>query len=43
LRRFLVRGLEKGNGEWHLIGTMRNLSKLFQFRRSQLAVATATG
>ena len=43
LRRFLLRGLEKVNGEWHLIAATHNLLKLFRYRRSQqreLAVAT---
>ncbi|QNI69716.1 IS1182 family transposase [Cyanobium sp. NS01] len=35
LRRFLLRGLEKVNGEWHLIAATHNLLKLFRFRRSQ--------
>jgi hypothetical protein len=44
LRRFLLRGLEKVNGEWHLIATTHNLLKLFRFRRSQQqALAAATG
>jgi hypothetical protein len=43
LRRFLLRGLEKVNGMWHLIVTSHNLLKLFRYRQSQqqpLAVAT---
>ena len=44
LRRFLLRGLEKVNGEWHLIAATHNLLKLFRFRRSQqLALAATTG
>ena len=46
LRRFLLRGLEKVNGEWHLIAATHNLLKLFRYRRSQqqvLAAATASG
>ena len=35
LRRFLLRGLEKVNGEWALIAATHNLLKLFRFRRSQ--------
>jgi hypothetical protein len=35
LRRFLLRGLEKVDGEWHLIATTHNLLKLFRHRRSQ--------
>jgi hypothetical protein len=34
-RRFLLRGLEKVAGEWHLIATTHNLLKLFRFSRSQ--------
>jgi len=43
LRRFLLRGLEKVDAEWHLIAATHNLLKLFRFTRSQqqaLAVAT---
>jgi len=43
LRRFLLRGLEKVNGEWHMFAATHNLLKLFRYRRSQqqeLAVAT---
>jgi transposase len=44
LRRFLLRGLEKVNGEWHLIAATHNLLKLFRFRRSQQqALVAATG
>ena len=44
LRRFLLRGLEKVNGEWHLIAATHNLLKLFRCRRSQeQALAAATG
>jgi hypothetical protein len=44
LRRFLLRGLEKVNGEWHLIAATHNLLKLFRFQRSQQqARAVATG
>jgi len=35
LRRFLLRGLEKVDGEWHLIAATHNLLKLFRNRRSQ--------
>jgi hypothetical protein len=35
LRRFLLRGLEKVDGEWHLIAAMHNLLKLLEQRRSQ--------
>jgi hypothetical protein len=44
LRRFLLRGLDKVNGEWHLIATTHNLLKLFRHRRSQQqALVAATG
>lgn len=44
LRRFLLWGLEKVNGEWHLIAATHNLLKLFRYRRSQqLALAATTG
>ncbi|WP_322773968.1 transposase [Synechococcus sp. CBW1107] len=44
LRRFLLRGLEKVNGEWHLIAATQNLLKLFRFRRSQQqALVAASG
>jgi len=44
LRRFLLRGLEKVNGEWNLIAATHNLLKLFRFQRSQQqAQAVATG
>ena len=44
LRRFLLRGIEKVNGEWHLIAATHNLLKLFRFQRSQQqALAAATG
>lgn len=33
LRRFLLRGLEKVNGEWHLITATHNLLKLFRHKR----------
>ena len=36
LRRFLLRGLEKVDGEWHLIAPTHNLLKLFKYCRSQL-------
>ena len=35
LRRFLLRGLEKVDGEWHLIAATHNLLKLFRHRRPQ--------
>jgi transposase len=41
LRRFLLRGLGKVDGEWHLIATTHNLLKLFRFRRSQRPVLVA--
>jgi hypothetical protein len=44
LRRFLLRGIEKVNGEWHLIAATHNLLKLFRFQRSQQqALAAAIG
>ena len=44
LRRFLLRGLEKVNGEWLLWGTTHDLNKLWRFmkqRKLQPAMATA--
>ncbi len=41
LRRFLLRGLEKVDDEWHLIAATHNLLKLFRFRRSQQQVLMA--
>jgi hypothetical protein len=41
LRRFLLRGLEKVDGEWHLIAATHNLLKLFRYRRSQQQVLMA--
>jgi hypothetical protein len=35
LRRFLLRGLEKVDAEWHLIAGTHNLLKLWRCRRSQ--------
>jgi hypothetical protein len=44
LRRFLLRGLEKVDAEWHLIAATHNLLKLFRHRRSQQqTLAMATG
>ena len=44
LRRFLLRGLEKVDGEWHLIAATHNLLKLFRYRRTQQqAQWSATG
>jgi hypothetical protein len=43
LRRFLLRGLEKVDGEWHLIAATHNLLKLFRYRRSQQGLAMAAG
>jgi hypothetical protein len=44
LRRFLLRGLEKVDCEWHLIAATHNLLKLFRFQRSQQqAWVAATG
>ena len=42
-RRFLLRGLEKVDGEWHLIAATHNLLKLFRYRRSQQGLAVAVG
>jgi translation elongation factor EF-Ts len=39
LRRFLLRGLEKVDVEWHLIAATHNLLKLFRYRRYQLQVS----
>ncbi len=41
LRRFLLRGLEKVNGEWHLIAATHNLLKLLRYRRSQQQLLVA--
>ena len=41
LRRFLLRGQEKVDGEWHLIAATHNLLKLFRYRRSQKQMAMA--
>ena len=35
LRRFLLRGLEKVNGEWLLWGATHNLNKLWRYRKKQ--------
>jgi hypothetical protein len=35
LRRFLLRGVEKVDGEWHVIAATHNLLKLSRFRRGQ--------
>jgi transposase len=43
LRRFLLRGLEKVNVEWHLIAATHNLLKLFRYKRSQQELALAAG
>jgi transposase len=43
LRRFLLRGVEKVDPEWHLIAASHNLLKLFRFRRSEEALLEATG
>ncbi|MFM9087468.1 MAG: transposase, partial [Cyanobium sp.] len=43
LRRFLLRGLRKVDGEWHLIAATHNLLKLFRHRRSKQAQWAATG
>jgi IS5 family transposase len=41
LRRFLLRGLEKVNGEWTLWSTTHNILKLFRFQKAKKAMATA--
>jgi hypothetical protein len=44
LRRFLLRGLEKVDGEWHLIAATYDLLKLFRYRLTQQqALVGATG
>ena len=43
LRRFLLRGLEKVNGEWWLWGTTHNLNKLWRFLKQRKLQAMATG
>lgn len=43
LRRFLLRGVEKVDGEWHLIAATHNLLKLFRYRRSQQQGLVAAG
>ena len=40
LLRFLLRGLEKVDAEWHLIAATHNLVKLFRHRRSQQQAMT---
>jgi hypothetical protein len=41
LRRFLLRGLEKVDGEWHLIAATHNLLKLFRYKQSQQRTGAA--
>jgi hypothetical protein len=41
LRRFLLRRLEKVDGEWHLIAATHNLLKLFRYKQSQQQVLMA--
>jgi transposase len=44
IRRFLLRGLEKVDGEWHLIAGTHNLLKLFRYRQSHpQGLMAATG
>jgi IS5 family transposase len=44
LRRFLLRGLTKVNGEWMLWGTTHNLNKLWRhLKKQRLQEAMATG
>jgi hypothetical protein len=40
LRRFLLLGLDKVNGEWTLWSTTHNILKLFRFQKAQTAMAT---
>jgi hypothetical protein len=40
LRRFLMRGLEKVNGEWTMWCATHNILKLFRFHKAQVAMAT---
>ena len=40
LRRFLLRSLEKVNGEWALWSMTHNLNKLFRYGRTQAGLAT---
>ena len=40
LRRFLLRGLEKVNGEWTMWCTTHNILKLFRLQKAQVAMAT---
>jgi len=42
LRRFLLRGLEKVDPEWHLIAASHNLLNLIRFRRTQQGLMGAT-
>ena len=41
LRHVLLEGLEKVDGEWHLIAVTHNLLKLFRYRRSEQGLALA--
>jgi len=44
IRRFLLQGLEKVNGEWHIVAATHNLLRLFRHRRSQQqTLALASG
>jgi hypothetical protein len=40
LRRFLLRGFQKVNGEQALWGLTHNLNKLFRFQQGQVMLAT---
>jgi hypothetical protein len=40
LRRFLLRGLQKVNGEWALWSLTHNINKLFRYRRTEAVPAT---
>jgi hypothetical protein len=43
LRRFLLRGLEKVNGEWALWSLTHNLNKLYRYLQAQAGLVMATG
>jgi hypothetical protein len=43
LHRFLLRGLGKVDGEWHLIAATHNLLKFFRYRRSLRHVMMEAG
>lgn len=44
LRRFLLRGIEMVNVEWHLVAAIHNLLKWLRFKRiQQQELAAASG